>query len=100
MWQELIGWERFRIAVLEPAVVFGNMVSNYFVLWSKGIPSSYIWRMANEGIASMRAYQKLVTESQKLDHRMRTAPAVKRSRRLWTKVVGLSQVRMPERQAS
>jgi hypothetical protein len=73
MWQELIGWERFRIAVLEPSVVFGNMISNYFVLWSKGIPASYIWRMANEGIASMRAYQKLVTESQKLDHQISVA---------------------------
>jgi hypothetical protein len=73
MWQELIGWERFRIAVLEPSVVFGNMVANYFVLWSKGIPASYIWRTANEGIDSMRKYQKLVRESQQLEHRINVA---------------------------
>jgi hypothetical protein len=70
IWQEVIQWERFRIAVLQPSVVIGNMISNTFVLLAHGVPPQYIWRYFNEAVLGMRAYQKNLTNAQKLKHQI------------------------------
>ena len=58
LWQEVIQWERFRIAILNPVVVIGNVISNAMMLASQGIPRAYIWRMTKIAVVSMRKYQK------------------------------------------
>jgi len=58
IWLEVMQWARFRIAVLTPKVVIGNMVSNVVLLMSRGIPPNYILRQARRAIIAMRKYQK------------------------------------------
>jgi hypothetical protein len=58
IWLEVMQWVRFRIAVLTPQVVIGNMVSNAVLLMSRGIPPNYILREARRAIVAMRKYQR------------------------------------------
>lgn len=58
IWLEVMQWVRFRIAVLTPAVVFGNMMSNFALLLSQGIPPTYIIRESKKAIIAMRKYQR------------------------------------------
>lgn len=67
IWLEVIQWTRFKIAVLTPAVVFGNMVSNFALLLSQGIPPQYIIRESRKAILSMRAYQKDLRQRNELE---------------------------------
>lgn len=66
IWQEIIQWERFRIAVLNPIVVTGNMISNIVLLLMQRIPASYIIRGFIEAVQGMRKYQKDVRERNEL----------------------------------
>lgn len=66
IWQEIISWERFRIAVLNPAVVLGNIVSNVALLLAQGIPPTYIIRHYREAILGMRKYQRQTREFNEL----------------------------------
>jgi len=81
IWQEIIQWERFRIAVLNPVVVFGNMISNIMLLLSQGIPPAYIWRMSQEAIFGMRKYQQQVRERDELANRISTKISLHKSTR-------------------
>lgn len=67
IWQEIIQWERFRIAVLNPVVSIGNMVSNTALLLSQNIPANYIIREAQQAILGMRKYQKDIKQRNQLE---------------------------------
>lgn len=67
IWGEVMQWVRFRIAVLMPQVVIGNMISNYALLLSQGIPPQYIIRESKKAILAMRAYQKDLRARNELD---------------------------------
>jgi len=67
IWGELISWNRFRIAVLNPVVVTGNLVSNIAILLSEGIPAQYIWEESKQAILGMRKYQRDLRERNELE---------------------------------
>ena len=81
IWQEIIQWERFRIAVLNPVVVIGNVVSNVAMLLSQGITPQYIWRMTQEAIIGMRSYQKDLRARNELELAIKAAQGINKDTR-------------------
>ena len=66
LWQEWIQWERLKIAVLNPVVVFGNIISNYMLLLSQGIPLKYINRGMKQAVLGMNKYRSDLRKRNKL----------------------------------
>jgi len=73
IWQEVIQWERFKIAILNPAVVAGNIVSNYLLLLSQGIPHKYIIKESYEALRSLRKYKNDLRAKNELEFRVKGA---------------------------
>jgi len=76
IWQEVIQWERFRIAVLNPTVVIGNFVSNIALLAMHKVPANYIIRGVQTAILGMRKYQKQVRKRNELEILIRKRQAL------------------------
>jgi hypothetical protein len=70
IWLEIIKWVRFRIAVLTPEVVIGNLLSNWSLLLSRGIPPQYIIRESYKAIKAMNLYQKDLRRFNELNNKI------------------------------
>ena len=72
IFQELLQWKRLKIAVLNPIVVVGNIISNVMILLGEGIPPSYIKKMGTEALRGIRAYQKDIRKLDELEQEIRS----------------------------
>jgi hypothetical protein len=70
VWQEAISYIRFKIAVLKPQVVVGNMASNAAILASEGIPAEFIKENVDLAIRAMHNFQKDTRKRDQLEVRI------------------------------
>ena len=94
IWQEIVQLERIKIAVLTPAVVIGNSVSNTMMLLAQGVSPGYIRKKGAEAIAAMRQYQKDVREADLLELEIGGAKVLNKNTRAMVSKLARLKVRI------
>jgi hypothetical protein len=70
LWQSMMKYRRYQIAILMPATVIGNFISNISLMWSKGVPIGFLIRESFEAIKAVDRYRNDAKEANILETEM------------------------------
>ena len=74
IWQEIVGVVKDYIVVKTGSVLRGNINSNNFILWSRGVPAEDILKHQIEAIEALRTYQEKLKRYDTLKVKIESTP--------------------------
>jgi hypothetical protein len=70
LWQSMMKYRRYQIAILMPRTVIGNFISNISLMWSKGVPIGFLIRESFEAIKAVDRYRNDAKEANIIETEM------------------------------
>lgn len=70
LWQSMMKYRRYQIAILMPSTVIGNFISNLSLMWSKGVPIGFLIRESFEAIKAVDRYRNDAKEANIIETEM------------------------------
>lgn len=81
VWQEVVSVAKTNIVIRNPAVLIGNVVSNFVLSWVKGVPVTYIIKNQALALNALNEYQQDVSKRDSLQRTLDITPNLSKVKR-------------------